>query len=65
MSLTSIEKTAIQLDEFRKTRLKQTPVDFEAYMKARESEVALIKPAEDFRDALHEEFYGDTSGAGR
>jgi twinkle protein len=64
MSLTSIEKTAIQLDEFRKTRLKETPVDFDAYMKARDQDVALIKPAEDFRDALHEEFYGDTSAKG-
>jgi twinkle protein len=60
MSITSIEKTAIQLDQFRKTRLKQTPVDFEEYMKAREQDVALIKPADDFRDELHEEFYGDT-----
>jgi twinkle protein len=58
-SLTSVEKVAIQLDEFRKTRVKETPVDFEAYMKAREEDQALVKPAEDFRDGLHEEFYGD------
>jgi twinkle protein len=63
-SLTSVEKTAIQLDEFRKTRLKEAPVDFDAYMKSREEDNALVKPAEDFRDALHEEFYGadDTKG---
>jgi twinkle protein len=59
MSLSSIEKTAIQLDEYRRTRVKETPVDFEAYMAAREQDVALIKPAEDFRDALMEEFHGE------
>lgn len=63
-SLTSIEKTAIQLDEFRKTRLKSTPVDFDAYMQAREADVALVKPAEDFRDALHDEFLGDEATKG-
>jgi twinkle protein len=64
MSLTSIEKTAIQLDEFRKTRLKETPVDFDAYMKARDQDVALIKPADDFREALYDEFYGETAAQG-
>jgi twinkle protein len=63
-SLTSIEKTAIQLDEFRKTRLKEKPVDFEAYMAARDQDVALIKPAEDFRTSLHEEFHGEESAQG-
>jgi len=64
-SLTTVEKTAIQLDEFRKTRLKETAVDFDAYMEAREQEGALVKPAEDFRDALHEEFHGEESLKGR
>lgn len=63
-SLTSVEKTAIQLDEFRRTRLKESTVDFEAYMQSREADAALIKPAEDFRDALHEEFYGEASQQG-
>jgi twinkle protein len=63
-TLTSIEKTAIQLDEFRKTRLKEKPVDFEAYMQARESDVALIKPAEDFREVLHDEFGGEETAKG-
>lgn len=62
-TLTSIEKAAIQLDEFRKSRLKEKPVDFEAYMAARESDVALIKPAEDFREALKEEFHGSDVAA--
>ena len=59
--LSSIEKTAIQLDEFRKTRVKESAVDFDAYMAARDQDVALLKPAEDFRDALIEEFHGDES----
>jgi twinkle protein len=63
-TLTSIEKAAIQLDEFRKTRLKEKPVDFDAYMKAREQDVALIKPAEDFREALLEEFHGPEEAKG-
>jgi twinkle protein len=63
-SLTSVEKTAIELDAFRKSRLKDTPVDFDGYMEAREADVALVKPAEDFRDALHDEFYGEESAKG-
>lgn len=63
-TLTSIEKTAIQLDEFRKTRLKETPVDFDAYMQAREQDVARIKPAEDFREVLIEEFHGENKEQG-
>jgi twinkle protein len=62
--LTSIEKTAVQLDEFRKTRLKDRPVDFDAYMAAREQDVALVKPAEDFHDALIEEFHGEEKARG-
>lgn len=62
--LSSVEKVAIQLDEHRKTRLKSTPVDFEAYMQARDADTALIKPAEDFRDALHDEFNGEAAMAG-
>jgi twinkle protein len=62
--LSSVEKVAIQLDEHRKTRLKSTPVDFEAYMQARESDTALIKPASDFKDALHDEFHGAAALAG-
>lgn len=64
MTLTSIEKTATSLDEFRKTRLKESTVDFEGYMEARDKDVALIKPAEDFRDALHDEFHGQEASKG-
>jgi twinkle protein len=62
-SITSIEKIARQLDEGRKTRLSEKPVDFEAYMAARDQDVALIKPAVDFREALKEEFHGDGESA--
>ena len=62
--LSSIEKVAIQLDEHRKTRIKSNPVDFEAYMEAREADTALIKPAQDFRADLMEEFYGESAMAG-
>lgn len=64
MILTSIEKTAIQLDEVRRTRLRERPIDFDAYMKARDEDVALIKPAEDFREALHDEFFGEETHKG-
>lgn len=63
-SLTSVEKTAIQLTEYRATRLREQPVDFEAYMAAREEDVALIKPAQDFRDVLVEEFGGSEQAKG-
>ena len=62
--LTGIEKTAVQLDEFRQTRLKDQRVDFEAYMASRDADLALIKPAEDFRDALQHEFHGDEATKG-
>lgn len=62
--LSSIEKVAIQLDEHRKTRVKSTPVDFEAYMAAREADTALIRPATDFRNELEQEFFGDTARMG-
>jgi twinkle protein len=63
-TLSSIEKTAIQLDEFRKTRVKTQEVDFDAYMASRDQDQALIKPAQDFRDQLVEEFYGDEEHKG-
>jgi len=62
--LVSIEKVARELDEQRRTRLKGSPVDFEAYMQAREDDVALIKPAQDFADVLHEEFHGEEAQRG-
>lgn len=57
--LTSIEKTAVQLDEYRKTRLRSESVDFEAYMASRDADMALVKSAPDFREELHEEFHGE------
>lgn len=64
--LSSIERTAVSLDEIRKTRLKPqaTGDSIDAYMAARESDIAAIKPAEDFREALHDEFHGDEKAKG-
>lgn len=62
--LVSIEKVARELDEQRKTRLKGSPVDFEAYMASRDGDLALVKPAEDFRDLLHAEFDGASEAKG-
>lgn len=64
-SLTSVEQTAIQLDEYRRTRLRDQPVDFDAYMAAREEDRALVKPAADYRDDLLSEFHGSDEARGR
>lgn len=64
-SLTSIDSIARQIDERRATRLREKPVDFEAYMADRAKDAAFIKPAEDFHDALHEEFFGADEQRGR
>lgn len=64
-SLTSIDSVARKLDEMRATRLANKPVDFEAYMAARKDDVANIKPAEDFHEALHQEFFGAEEMRGR
>jgi len=63
-TLSSIEKTALSLDEFRKTRVKEQSVDFEGYMQAREEDLGLIKGPTDFRDELHNEFHGDADMEG-
>jgi twinkle protein len=63
-TISSIEKTAIELDAFRKTRVKTQEVDFDAYMANRDKDVALIKPAQDFRDQVVEEFYGQEEHQG-
>lgn len=62
--LSSIEKVAIQLDEHRRTRLKSQPVDFEAYMQARDADKALVQSAGDFREALIEELFGHAEADG-
>lgn len=64
-SLTSIENIALQLDEMRATRLRTKPVDFEAYMASRNADAALVKPAEDFHDSLHNEFFAPDEQRGR
>lgn len=57
-TLSSIEKVALDLDEFRKSRVRETPVDFDSYMKARDEDLGKIKPADTFRDDLMDEFHG-------
>ncbi len=64
-SLTSIDAVARRLDDMRATRLATKPVDFEAYMASRTEDVANIKPAADFHDALYEEFFGAEEQRGR
>jgi twinkle protein len=64
MTLSSIEKAAIQLDEYRKTRVKTEEVDFDAYMASRDKDLANVKPAADFREELVEEFYGEEEHKG-
>ena len=63
-NLTGVERVAIQLDEHRKTRLKTQPIDFEGYMKMRQDDMSHVKPAEDFRQDLHEEIHGDDAARG-
>lgn len=58
-TLSSIEKTALSLDQFRQTRVREQAVDFDGYMKAREEDVGRIKSSADFRGDLHDEFHGD------
>lgn len=64
-SLTSIDAVARQLDDMRANRLRSKPVDFDAYMAARTADAALVKPAEDFYESLHEEFFGSDEQRGR
>jgi twinkle protein len=66
VSLTAIEKTAHDLDEARRNRFRQqaTGDSLDAYYAAREQDFSHIKPAEDFRDALHDEFHGEDAARG-
>jgi twinkle protein len=59
-TLSSIEKTAAQVLELRKSRRRDEASgdDVDAFMAARAAEASRIKPAEDFREALREEFHG-------
>lgn len=65
-TLSSIEKTAAQVLELRKSRARQeaTGEKIDAYMAARHADLALIKPADDFREQLHEEFSGRDEARG-
>lgn len=58
-SLSSIEKTAIDLDQFRQSRVREQSIDFDGYMKAREDDLGRIKEAGNYRDDLIDEFHGD------
>lgn len=63
-SLTSIESVARKLDEARSSRLKETTVDFDSYLKAREEDIGNIKSTTNFREDLIEEFFGDSTESG-
>lgn len=58
-SLFSVESVATRLDEMRASRIKETPIDFEAYMRARDEDIGRIKDAKSFRDDLIDEYFGD------
>lgn len=64
-SITSIESIARKLDEARSTRLKETKVDFDAYLKAREEDIGNIKTPKSFADELVDEFFGDPRQHGK
>lgn len=65
-SLSSIERTAAQVLELRNSRRRTeaTGDDVDRYMAARAQDISLIKPAEDFREILRDEFYGDAEKQG-
>jgi twinkle protein len=65
-TLSSIEKTAAQVVELRRSRQSTVTTGdrVDAYMASRDADHALIKSAEDFRESLHEEFYGTAESKG-
>ncbi len=63
-SIVSIESIARQLDEARQSRVKETPVDFDSYLAARDEDIGRIKGVTSFREDLIEEFFGDNSAKG-
>ena len=63
-SITSIEAVARRLDDARSTRLTETKIDFDSYMKAREEDIGRIKSTTDFREELIDEFFGDDTQHG-
>ena len=64
--LLSIEQKARELDAQRASRLARgaSGDDIDHYMKLREADQALIKPATDFREELKQEFHGDEASHG-
>jgi twinkle protein len=64
-SLTSITAVAERLDAARNTRLKETRVDFDSYMKGRETDIGNIKQSTDFREELIDEFFGEQEQSGK
>jgi twinkle protein len=55
--------SAVETDN-GKSRLRKSPVDFDAYMQAREDDVGRIKEAPSFRAELIDEFHGDSESKG-
>jgi twinkle protein len=63
-TLSSIEKVAVQLDEYRQTRVREQEVNFDSYMQAREDDLGRIKAPTDFRTDLINEFHGNADEEG-
>jgi twinkle protein len=64
-TISSIERTAAQLDNLHASRLKTEAVDFDGYMKARsQDDAALVKQAKSFSEELHDEFFGEAKHTG-
>lgn len=62
MTISNLEATAAAMDAMRVGG--QKPVDFDGYMKTRESDTALVKPVSAYRAELIDAFYGDKHLAG-
>lgn len=63
-SLTSIESVARQLDDARQSRLSAKPIDFDAYLQAREEDIGRIKSTSSFREDVIDEIFGEGQSSG-
>lgn len=61
MTFSRLEATAAAMDAMR---VNDKKVDFEGYMKARPEDMAMVRSADKFKQALHDEFYGDKEASG-
>lgn len=61
MKLSSLEKTAAAMDAMR---VGDKKVDFDGYMKTRAEDMAMVRSADQFKQALQDEFYGEKETSG-